>query len=134
MAIIDLPTDSAAETGEPAGITPATLDEVIRFGDGLTEEQYSSELAQLIGHDVLVTTISTQHISPLKHTGRFPVPFTSGPIFFEMFPTKLDDIHHSEILFPYEHTFMRLSGEPSPRVLQTLAPIDRAVTTIYLPA
>ena len=132
MATIELPSPSSAAADGPTGLASPELGEVIKYGEGLGDEQYLLELQRIIGHDILITTISTQHISPLQHTARFPVPFNAGVIAFDQFPTTLEDIHRGEVLFPYEHPFER-SGEISPRVVQAIAPIDRAITTIYLP-
>lgn len=134
MATIEIPSSDSIERDIPTGIAPATLEEVVRYGEGLGDDQYLVELQRLIGHDVLITTVSSHHISPLQHNARFPVPFMTGAIAFNQFPTTLHDVHRGEIFFPYEHTFRFHNGESQDRVVDAVAPMDRTVTTVFLPA
>lgn len=133
MATIDLPTDSAVERGEPPGLVSPELGEVIKYGEGLGDEQYLEELGKLIGHDILITTFSAEHLSPLAHASKFRVMYRPR-MQFNRCPTVLQEVNSTELFFPYEHVFPQHYKEDTVREIVAIAPIDRDVTTIYLPA
>jgi hypothetical protein len=127
MATIDIPSTPAAEV--PTGIIPASAEELEIFGEGLSDAQYREDIELYIGQKIIVSSCGIRHFEANGLT----IKFANDPVSMDREISLIQEITGlpmsrsgaEALLIPWNHTRLGL--------INTFVPLDRAVTTIYLP-
>lgn len=129
MATIEIPSPSALDV--PLGIMPATVDveNLEQFGINLEPPEYLMALRSIIGHGVLVSTVSTEFVSPLRYT----LPFRPEAIKVDMYYTRLTHVGRrtertENLRFLFDHSARLGTTKP----VEAIAPVDPTISHIYL--